>query len=260
MPVKKTYKRRSKRTYRQRKKRVKRKSVYQIAKAAAKSVLKKTAQPNYVRTVYGGYNDTNGQFEDQITFSSGPDGGHLVTDLPQTSVPTTNVGAGQSGSRSDLEISITGIKLSLRFQLPQNVSMAKVKAYLFLDKDAKRRADDSDPLYPVQFKAPDEFYMLRSDPDTKGDLQQISILSQKQVTIRSNPNSSGNNQSRTFRDLNLWWKPKGTGFRLKYIGESADEFLNRAFGWVVKSSYPDNVAGDDMTFGGVITFYYRDYN
>lgn len=234
--------------------------MYQIAKAAAKSVLKKTASPNFVRTVYGGYNEANGQFEDQLTFSSGPDGGYLVTNLPQTFVPSTNVGAGQPGSRSDIEISITGVKLSLRVQLPQNISQAKVKAYLFLDKDAKRRLDDTDPIYPVQFKAPDEFYMLREDPDTRGDLQMIKILATKSTVIRSNPNSSGNNQSRTFRDINLWWRPKSPGFKLKYTGESSDEFLNRAFGWVIKSSYPDNPAGDDLTFGGVLTFYYRDYS
>lgn len=230
------------------------------AKAAVSAVLKKAAQPLYVRKVYGNYNDANGQFETQVSIASGPDGGYIDTNQPLIAVPSTTAGAGMPGSRKDNEISITGIKCSFRFELPQNVSQCKVKAYLFLDKDGKRRMDESDPLYPVQFKAPDEFYMLRDEPDTRANMHNIHIIKSREFKIRSNPNSSGTNQSRTFRDMNLWWKPKGTGFKFKYVGDAADEYLNRCFGICIKTSFPDNAAGDQLTFGGVVTTYYRDYS
>ena len=159
----KSSKAKTRRSKRQRRSTVRSKA-WNLAKRACQQVLKKAAQPNYVRTVFGAYDEATGQFDTQIAVASGPDGGYLTSDYPKISIPATSVGKGMPGSRNDNEVSITGVKLSLRIELPQNVSSAKIKAYLFLDTDAKRRMDENDPLYPVMFKAPDEFYMLRDDP------------------------------------------------------------------------------------------------
>lgn len=255
--VKKT--RRRRKTYRRRRKRKSRSSVWKTAVRAVKAVTKKQAQPLYVRKTYANYDPQNGQFANLIGVSPGPDNGFLDPTVPLVIIPPSVNSFGLPGTRSDQEITITGISTDYRFILPQNVSMAKVAVYLFMDTQHESRTAAGTPLLPVAFKCPDEFFMLRNELTLRADMKNIRILARRQFTIRSNPNSSGNNQSRTFRDLKIWWKPKKGGLKYKYIGPAAGDLLNRSIGVCVKASFPHNPNADPLQMGGVITTYYRDY-
>lgn len=235
------------------------KTTWQVAKKAARAVLKSQAAPLYVRKIYGNYNDATGQFTDQEQVGPGPVAGYIDNAPVQIAIPAATSLFGFPGYRKDLEVTITGIKLSLRFQLPQNFAKAKVVAYLYLDKQHAERVAGNDPLLATQFKAPDEFFMLRDEEDLRSDMHNIKILAKRTLTMTSLPSSGGNNFNRVFRDMNIWWKPKKGGLKYKYTDAGADSLLNRGLGICVKASYPENPAGDTVSFGGVMNCYYRDY-
>lgn len=263
MPYRKKYvkktRRRRKAPRRRRKARRKKTSVWKTAVKAAQSVVKKQAAPLYVRKVIGNYNAGTGQFDNPQNVQPGPDNGWIDPLVSEIALPSDPGLVGLPGYRRDMEITITGIKVSFRVILPQNQAKTKFKAYLYLDKLYNDRRVGAAGLDPSQFKCPDEFFMLRNDQDIRAEMSQIRILASKSITINSLPNSSGANQSRTFRDMNIFWKPRGGGFKYKYTDTAENELLNRAIGLCVKCSQPENPAADTVPFGAVITTYYRDY-
>lgn len=263
MPYKRRYakkpRRRRRKTYRRRRKKAK-SSMWKTAIRAAQTVVKKKAQPLFVRKVIGNYNTGTGQFDNPQNVQPGPDNGWIDPLISEISLPSDVGLVGTPGYRRDMEITITGIKLSFRVILPQNQSKTKFKAYLYLDKLYNDRRVGGAPLQASMFKCPDEFFMLRTDEEIRSEMQNIRVLAQRSVTINSLPNSSGNNQSRTFRDFNIWWKPRKGGFKYKYTDTNENELLNRAIGVCVKCSQPENPAADTVPFGLVMTTYYRDYS
>lgn len=257
---KSTHRRRRRSKKRPRRRRKKISSVWKTAVRAARTVVKKKAAPLFTRLTFADYDPQTGQFSNLINVAAGPDNGHIQPLVVRTSIPANINSVGNPSTRRDQEITITGISVNFRFILPQNQSMAKVKVYLFMDKQYAERAATANPLYATQFMCPDEYFMLRNENDLRSQMQDIKVLTRRSYMIRSNPNSSGNNQSRTFRDVKLWWKPRKGGLKYKYVGPDNDDLLNRSIGVCIKASYPANVAADTMQFGGVITTYYRDYS
>lgn len=251
--------RRTRRRFKKTRRRYRKKSVWKTAKAAARSVMKSTAAPLFVRKIYGQYNELTGQFDNQIALPPGPTVGYLDDSIPKISIPANTQLLGDPSYRSDMEITITGISAQFRIQLPQNLTNAVVKLYLFIDKQFQERVSNADPLLESQFKTPNEYYMLRDDNNLRADMHNIRVLATKTIRLNSLPGSGGGNMNRVFRDMKIWWKPK-KGFKLKYQNSGVDDVLNRNIGLCLKASYPDNANQDRVTFGGVVTTYYRDYS
>lgn len=230
---KKNYKRKGKGT----------KRIYQIAKKVAKNVMIKQEDPLFVQKQYGAYAPATGQWSAVTNIKPGPILG-VYDEFVEIKQINNVAQSGLPGYRKDNEILVTGVRVQLRFILPQSIPTAWINIYLSFNRD--------ESLLTTDYPTPDQVTMLRKDSNTQSSQNQLTML--KVISMKMSNDQIGFAKEKLIKFYHKFKNP----IKLRYTGPNAIDLLNRRLALAIKTSYqlPNPAAYLNMV-GSVIT-YYRD--